>query len=112
MPCQASDCDTYVCRASTVTVNFNVAILTMDEGAKHLGHSSETSLRALRDEAAGKREMDSRERREAERLCRRHGTDVDVLEEVLERDRRQLDTDLRRLRGTVVSTMRGKERLR
>ena len=84
----------------------------MDEGAEHLGHSSETSLRALGDEATGKREMDSRERREAERLCRRHGTDVDVLEEVLERDRRQLDTDLRRLRDTVVSTMRGKERLR
>ena len=70
MPCQALHGYAYVCWTSAVTVNLNVAILTMDEGAEHLGHSSETSLRALGDEATGKREMDSRERREAERLCR------------------------------------------
>ncbi len=102
---------TYVSRARTIAVNFNVAILAVDEGTEHLRHSGETSLRVLWDEAACERKMDGRERREAERLSRRHGTDVDILEEILERDRRQLYSDLRWLRDGVVSTTIGKERL-
>ena len=88
---------TYVCWTSAITVNLNVVILTVDKGAEHLRDSSQAGLRVLGDEATGKWEMDGRQRREADGRSRRRRADVDALEEVLERDRRQLDTDLRRL---------------
>ena len=58
----------------------------MNERGKHMRHRIEALLRALRDEAARKWELNRREGREAERAGRRDRADVDVLEEVLESD--------------------------
>ena len=58
----------------------------------------QTSLRGLRNQPTSERKGDVGHRRQRERAVRRDGTNVDVVEEVLEADGRELDANLRRLR--------------
>ena len=86
---------THVSRASAVTLHDDVAVLAMDERVEHLRHRIQATLLILRDEPSRQCKGNGRLRRQAERVRRGRRANVDVLEEILESDRRELDTDLR-----------------
>ena len=88
---------THVSRASTVTLHDDVAILAMDERIEHRRHRIQTTLPILRDEPTRQRERNGRLRRQAEWVRRGCRANIDILEEILEPDRGELDTDLRGL---------------